>query len=330
MKHFLLSIVTILVCLPAYSQINLKDSTVQVVAYWAKGDKYNYSMNSSAYEVIGNDTVLISKSMDMFTLEIIDSTDTGYLVQYKVLEENFHFKDGDVNDIVNQLSRATDNIPIILKTDQYGTFEGIANFEEYKKLVFEAVEMTRDAVFKIMESKSEEANLNNEQEEEAKAQVDLMINNVFNMIKNENFVYKSIEPVLSLLNFHGGKYELGMEYSSETVVQSPFEAGKTLDAKHVFNIHKIFPETSTVVFYHDLIYNEEQLMEGVMTMMNKMLPPDQQITDKSEAGSVKFNILSQINVHTDTGWPLYGYNVHETVTPEKTKVKEWEIEIILE
>ncbi len=315
MKHFILSIASILLCLPAFSQINLKDSTVQVVAYWEKGDKYNFSMSSNSYEVIGKDTTWSGKSRDIISCEIIDSTDTGYLIKCVSLDQSNHTQVKEMNDIWEKISKSVKNIPIILKTDIYGMFEGIANFEEYKETLFNNIELIRGETIKIFGTDKA---------------AEKMFNNISEIFKSDSYVYKTIEPFMSLLAFHGGKYGIDKEYTSETSVQSPFEAGKTLDAENIFGIYKFSPETSNTVFYNELVYNKEQLIGSMMAMMNKVLPPDQQITDTSQAGEIDFKIFTQVTVHTDTGWPLFGYNLQRISSPDKTKVKEWEMEIILE
>ena len=45
MKKLVTLLVMALFASQAMAQINMKDSTVQVVAYWEKGDKYTYDVN---------------------------------------------------------------------------------------------------------------------------------------------------------------------------------------------------------------------------------------------------------------------------------------------
>ena len=50
---------SLLVCIVTTlsAQINLNDSTVQVVAYWSKGDSYDYLYDYYKYNIQGKDTI---------------------------------------------------------------------------------------------------------------------------------------------------------------------------------------------------------------------------------------------------------------------------------
>ena len=50
MKKLVSLLVMALFASQAMAQINMKDSTVQVVAYWKKGEKYNYSLKTYDYK----------------------------------------------------------------------------------------------------------------------------------------------------------------------------------------------------------------------------------------------------------------------------------------
>lgn len=70
-----------------------------------------------------------------------------------------------------------------------------------------------------------------------------------------------------------------------------------------------FAETSVARSYNEWIYNSKQLEEYTLSFLNSMLPEDKQLDTLSENEEIKFTNFKQINVHTDTGWPTYGYSI---------------------
>ena len=65
------------------AQIDSKDSTVQVVAYWELGEEYIYEVNYDTYQVENGDT----SSLHLITYEVVvsvkDSTAENYLVEWQ-------------------------------------------------------------------------------------------------------------------------------------------------------------------------------------------------------------------------------------------------------
>ena len=64
-------LVCIVTTLPA--QINLNDSTVQVVAYWSKGDSYDYLYDYYKYNIQGKDTISWERTISKINITVIDS-----------------------------------------------------------------------------------------------------------------------------------------------------------------------------------------------------------------------------------------------------------------
>ena len=66
-------LVCIVTTLPA--QINLNDSTAQVVAYWSKGDSYDYLYDYYKYNIQGKDTIDVYKRQPHYSTYYLFSTD---------------------------------------------------------------------------------------------------------------------------------------------------------------------------------------------------------------------------------------------------------------
>ena len=74
---------SLLVCIVTTlsAQINLNDSTVQVVAYWSKGDSYDYLYDYYKYNIQGKDTISWERTISKINITVIDSTENSYTLQ---------------------------------------------------------------------------------------------------------------------------------------------------------------------------------------------------------------------------------------------------------
>lgn len=313
MKKLVSLFAVVLFAVQAFAQINLQDSTIQVIGYWAVGDKYNYELKSSSYKTDGKDTTWTRRSKDIFAFEVIDSTDTGYLLKCTFLESMSLIENKELDEIAGKLNKMAQKIPVVLKTDIYGTVQGLSNFDEYQSELLKAVNLI-----------TQEMKTDNDK---VSAQI---IESVASIMKSEDFVYKSIEPITSLLAFHGGKYSIDREYSEDHQLASPIDPAIMIDAKNVFGIYDYDTESSVTRFYDEWIYNNEQIKASALALINKMLPKGEELLELPDEQKIKLTVFKQINIHTNSGWPTFGYYINEIASQNQTKVQEWEANIIME
>lgn len=313
MKRLVSLFAAVLFAVQAFSQINLQDSTVQVIGYWSVGDKYNFELKSSAYKTDGKDTTWTRRSKDIFTFEVIDSTDTGYLLKCTFLESMSLIENKELDEIADKLNEMAQKIPVVLKTDIYGTVQGLSNFDEYQSELLKAVNL----ITKELKTDNDKVT----------AQI---IESVDNIMKSEDFVYKSIEPITSLLAFHGGKYSIDKEYSEDHKLPSPINPETLIDAKNVFGVYDYDTESSVTRFYDEWLFDNGQILASALSLINKMLPKEEQLYKLPDNQEIKLTVFKQINIHTNTGWPTFGYYINEVASQNQTKVQEWEASMIME
>ena len=87
MKKFMTIFVSALLGFAANAQM-MPDSTVQFVAYWNVGDKYQYNFESIDKEVDANgDTTIVKQSYEVIEFEVVAKTDESYQIKMTTLEE---------------------------------------------------------------------------------------------------------------------------------------------------------------------------------------------------------------------------------------------------
>jgi len=111
-----------------YSQVNLSDSTVQVIAYWKKGDIRKYSVVNENIKVTGGDTV--SKNYLSFdvTINVLKQKKDSYTIKWYC--DNARLSEDRI--IPKELFSYIKPEKIIFKTNELGEFVEIINVNEIK------------------------------------------------------------------------------------------------------------------------------------------------------------------------------------------------------
>ena len=129
MNRLLVIGIVFLLSVNMYGQINEKDSTVQVVAYWSKLDQQSYNVSYEKIKIKSSDT--ISKELMKYEVDvkIIDATENSYTTEW--FYKNFTI-DTD-NELVKKLTSLSDDMSVIIKTDELGSFVEIVNWKDVKE-----------------------------------------------------------------------------------------------------------------------------------------------------------------------------------------------------
>ena len=82
MRNRLFTTIFLLTGLITFGQINMADSTAQVITYWEKGEKQNYSVTTEKIRITGSDTT--SREMMTYDVEItvLNSSDKSYMIEW--------------------------------------------------------------------------------------------------------------------------------------------------------------------------------------------------------------------------------------------------------
>lgn len=85
MRQTIFLFIALLLTLPTVAQEDsmAADSTVDVLAYFNKGETYNYSVSEVQWKINGTDTVAVASNLTKATLSVVDSTKKGYLMEWR-------------------------------------------------------------------------------------------------------------------------------------------------------------------------------------------------------------------------------------------------------
>ncbi|WAC03008.1 hypothetical protein N7U66_05095 [Lacinutrix neustonica] len=136
----LLSLILLLIfTTPIFSQIDT--TKVSFIAYWSKGDNYNFKV-TKIKKMWTNDKLTKNDSTQYIAnFKVIDSTEKSYTIQWSYKNYLINTYKENLNKIyedkkaVNEIVKKYDVTKVIYKTDEYGEFLEIVNWQDISKLM---------------------------------------------------------------------------------------------------------------------------------------------------------------------------------------------------
>lgn len=117
---------------PATDALSAVDTTVfPFVAYWSVGDVFHYEVTKIANETVDGDTTKTDTISYQSTLEVIDSTDDGYLLKYTIGEYTSNNPAGLSVEALSALGKFQHLEGITYRTDELGAFVGLENWQDF-------------------------------------------------------------------------------------------------------------------------------------------------------------------------------------------------------
>ncbi|HBS11071.1 MAG TPA: hypothetical protein DEO36_00800 [Flavobacteriaceae bacterium] len=130
----------------AFGQINMKDSTAQVIGYWNIGDKQSYNVSLQKIKLRETDTIsneLMTYNVDV---TVIDSTANSYSIEWFY----HNYKTNSTNEIVKKVTSLSEDLKVIIETDEFGARKGKATsrFSQSNSSISKIKNLTNEAITK--------------------------------------------------------------------------------------------------------------------------------------------------------------------------------------
>lgn len=304
MKKLLFACGLIACSLPVLSQINTQDSSVQVVGYWDKGEKMEYMVSFEKYKVKGTDTTSREKINYEVDVVIKDSTEKSYTISW--LYKNFNISSD--NDLTRKLLSLGQNMEVVIKTDELGTFSEVVNWKEIRDYIHKATNEVRQQFKSIPE-------------------MDKVIKQLEGIYSTREAIESaSIKDIQQFYTFHGAKYNLG-EVLEGTVKVPNILGGEQLDSDVRVYLDEINKEDDNYILRSSEAVNPEQLTEATYKYLVEMYkelgkePPGRDVIK-----GLKSEITTDSRIHA-TGWVIYSIQNKTVVTEDQTNIEERVIEL---
>lgn len=296
--------ITFLFSLSSFGQINEKDSTVQVVAYWSKLDTQSYNVSYEKIKIKSQDT--ISKELMKYQVDItvIDSTKNSYTTEW--FYKNFTID--TKNELVKKLTAISNDISVTIKTDEFGAFIEILNWQE-----------VRDYLTKVAKKLEEEL-------KEIPNYKEIIEKVLAVYATKESIEANAIKDALQFYSFHGVKYKLGEEISGKVPVGNNF-GGKPFETNVTYSLDEINVEAGNAIIRMKQTVNSEQLTNETYNYLKRMGTFGAKIPNRVDFPSLTNETYTASRIHGETGWVIYSIETKEIKAKESTNIEERILEI---
>ena len=263
-------------------QINAQDSTVQVIGYWSIGETQSYVISNEKYKIKNTDTIsqeIIKSEVD---ITIKDSTSNSYLIEW--IYKDFQIQ-GD-NKFIKKLMSISENIPILLRTDEFGTIQGVENWEQLRDEMSRSTEVLK-VEFKDIPN------------------IDLIISSVQELFQSKEIIEtRGIDVVRQFYRYHGGAYKLG-EQLNRVVKVTNIYGGEPFDANVTVILDEINVNDDNSIIRMSQTIPPKQIADAACQFMNKLLGAmDAPKIEREDLAKFENQIDSATRVH-GTGWIIY-------------------------
>lgn len=287
-----------------FGQISVKDSTVQVIGYWANQEIQSYDVSYEKLKIKSKDTIsreLIKYEVD---IKIIDSTENSYTIEW--FYKNYSI-DTD-NELVRKLTSIANDISVKIKTDELGAFIEIVNWEE-----------VRDYLTKVTETlKNELKDVPNYEK---------IIANVMSIYSTkESIEANAIKDALQFYQFHGVKYKLGEELEGKLETANNY-GGKPFETDVRYSLDEINEIDGNSILRSNQVINSEQLTDATYNYLEKMGTFGDKFPPRNEFPSLTNETNTASRIHGQSGWIIYSIETKEITAAETTNIEERIIEL---
>ena len=322
MKRFLFAVLSAFLPFLAFGQM-MPDSTVQVCAYWQKGDRAVYECKSTTVTIDkdGNEkTTQASSETRIF--DVIDATEHSYVLQtsYKdVFNSNMSLGVG-----ADVFGKVAEGIVIKTQTNEFGTVQGLVNVEELTEALKQTIPLSVDAALARQDKKAlKELGLTRE---------GLIDTYTEQLCRPETITMACLDDVLPLLFYHGARLSLKDEYTVKQELHNPFpNTTGTIQVDMNFWVDEELSDSTSVVIRSYFQVDNEAMMpflrESMLSMTTSVIPEGispEEVGKELDAGIAEAHMqatmeqFSATEIDLATGWTTQWWNKRRvTITSDE-------------
>jgi hypothetical protein len=290
--------------LATFGQINMTDSTAQVITYWDKGEKQNYTVTAEKNKLKGTDTTSKEKTTYDVEITVLNKADKSYTIQW--LYKNI--KTNSANPTIQKLMNITRDMKVVFKTDELGAFTEVVNWKEVR----DYIQTSTNSLSKDFSTIPE---------------MDKVLKQIAAMYSTKEAIESvAIKDIQQFHTFHGAKYKLGEVLQGQLKVPNLLGT-EPFDSDFTIYLDEINEADNNIIMRATQEVNKDQLTNATFDYLTKMAntmkvtPPI-----REDIKELKNETLTASRIH-GTGWVVYSIQTTTVTTDNITNIEERTIEI---
>ncbi len=304
MRRVQILLLTILLSVNAFSQINMADSTAQVIGYWDMNEKQTYIITQEKFKI--NETDTTSREFYKYEVDmtIVDSTANSYVIDWFYHDYDIHSD----KELIQKLSSLTEDMTVRIRTDEFGAFQEVINWKEVRDYILKATKMLK-------------------KETKGIPNMDKFIQQFEGMYSTKQSIeLGAVNEMQQYYTFHGGKYELGEEYKADMQAANLY-GGNPFDMKVTVWLDELNPDDNNFIIRMQKSIDSEQLTNATFDYLVNMAETMKTAVPKREDIPPLINDTWTASRIHGSGWIIYSVETKEVTAEGTTNVEERIIEI---
>jgi hypothetical protein len=283
----------------AYGQINMADSTVQVVGYWDKNEKQSYLITLEKLKILEEDTTSRELWKYEVDITIVDSTSDSYTIDW-------HYHDYDIqtdDELIKKVSAISEDMTVTIKTDELGIVKEVVNWEEIRDYIYEGTTLLRKELKEM-------------------PNMDKFISQMEAMYSTREMIQAvATKDIQQFYTFHGGRYLLGEELTAN--VKSPnLYGGEPFDTDLIVWLDEINPDDNNSILRMVQTIDSDQLTKTTFDYLTNVASTmDVDPPKWDNFPPLKNETWYASRIH-GSGWTIYSVETKEVATENALNVEE--------
>jgi hypothetical protein len=282
-----------------FGQINMADSTVQVIGYWDNNEKQSYLITLEKLKISDEDTTSRELWKYEVDITIVDSTSDSYII-------NWHYHDYDIqtnDDLINKVASISEDMTVTIKTNELGTVKEVVNWEEIQAYIYEGTAILREELKDI-------------------PNMEKFISQMEAMYSTKEMIQAvATKDIQQFYTFHGGKYLLGEELTA-TVKSPNLYGGEPFDTDLIVWLDEINAEDNNSILRMKQTIDSEQLTKTTFDYLTS-------VASTMDVSPPKWDNFPPLKNETwyasrihGSGWTIYSIETKEVSAENALNVEE--------
>ena len=304
--------------LPLSSQIDT--TKVSFIAYWSKGDTYDFKVTKVKNRWTNDKLTKSDSTQYIANFKVLDSTEKTYTIQWSyknTYKENLD-KIYEDKKTVNEIIKKYDVTKIVYKTDEYGEFLDIINWQEISDLM---------------------SNMLGELEKSIQIRKPDILKEVEKAMEPLAKIYSSKEGIEQLILyelqfFHfpfGSEYDVNIPFEYENELPN-MVGGEPIKGNAKLSIEEVDFEELYCVLKEEVVLNPNDTKRQVIMLLKKMGIDGSKSEEIMTTAVFDITDLNYYQYYYDPGIPHRVYGSRKTkLSMDNTNIEhfeELEIELI--
>ena len=301
----LFTIILSIIFTSAFGQINMTDSTAQVITYWDIGEKQSYSISLQKIKLKETDTTSNEVMTYDVDVTVLDSTEDSYTIEWFY----HNYKTNSTDEIEKKVTSLSEDLKVIIETDELGVIKGVRNWKEVRSFLIKSMSEIEDDIKDI-------------------PNMDKIFKQIENMYSSKEAIESTaIQDVQQFHTYHGGKYLLNeiLEFN----MQGPniYNPQKPFDIKSTMYLDELNPDDNNFIIRLNQEIDSDQLTNTTFEYLKQMAETmGIKGPKKKEIGQLTNITTTASRIH-GSGWLIYSIQTKTVNTTGATNIEERIIEI---